>query len=107
MAVLSLLPVLGAAIVWMPVAGYLALQGQWTDALVLSAFGAIVIGLIDNLIYPLVIKDRMHLHAVPVFVSIVGGLIVFGASGIVLGPLLLALTDALVTVWRRRLGIRN
>lgn len=107
MAVLSLLPVLGAAIVWLPVSAYFALNGQWQNALALAAFGAIVIGLIDNLIYPLIVKDRLHLHAVPVFVSIIGGLVVFGASGVVLGPLLLAVTDTLVRIWRRRLGIRE
>jgi predicted PurR-regulated permease PerM len=107
MAVLSVLPVLGAAIVWLPVSGYLALNGQWNDAVVLAFFGAIVIGLIDNLLYPLIVKDRLHLHAVPVFVSIIGGLIVFGASGVVIGPLLIAVTDTLVRIWRRRLGIRE
>ena len=50
---------------------------------------------------------RLHLHTVPVLVSIIGGLIVFGASGIVLGPLLLAVTDALVKIWRRRLSIQE
>ena len=73
----------------------------------MTAFGAIVIGLIDNLIYPLIMKDRLHLHAVPVLVSIIGGLIVFGASGVVLGPLLLAVTDAFVKIWRRRLGVQE
>ena len=107
MALLSVLPVLGAAIVWMPVAAYFAMQGHWPEALALTAFGAIVIGLIDNLIYPLIVKDRLHLHAVPVLVSIIGGLIVFGASGVVLGPLLLAVTDALVKIWRRRLSIQE
>ena len=107
MALLSVLPVLGAAIVWMPAAAYFALQGQWPDALFLTIFGTIVIGLIDNLIYPLIVKDHLHLHAVPVFVSIIGGLIVFGAAGIVLGPLLLAVTDTLVKIWRRRLGLRE
>lgn len=107
MALLSVLPVLGAAIVWMPVAAYFAMQGHWPEALALTAFGAIVIGLIDNLIYPLIVKDRLHLHAVPVLVSIIGGLIVFGASGMVLGPLLLAVTDALVKIWRRRLSIQE
>ncbi|HEX6362847.1 MAG TPA: AI-2E family transporter [Albitalea sp.] len=107
MALLSVLPMLGAAIVWLPVALWFALQGQWQDALALTAFGAVVIGLIDNLIYPLIVKDRIRLHAVPVFVSIIGGLIVLGASGVVLGPLLLAITDALVRIWRRRLGLRD
>ena len=103
MALLSVLPVLGAAIVWMPAAAYFAVQWHWPEALALTAFGAIVIGLIDNLMYPLIVKDRLHLHTVPVLVSIIGGLIVFGASGIVLGPLLLGVTDILVKIWRRRL----
>ena len=107
MALLSVLPMLGAAIVWMPVAAYFAMQGQWPDAIALTFFGAVVIGLIDNLIYPLIVKDRLHLHAVPVLVSIIGGLIVFGASGIVLGPLLLTITDTLVKIWRRRLGMQG
>ena len=106
MALLSVLPVLGAAIIWLPVAAFLALQGNWADAVILTMYGTIVIGLVDNLVYPLVVKNRIRLHAVPVFVSIIGGLIVLGASGVVLGPLLLALTDTLVTLWRRRLGIR-
>lgn len=104
MGLLSVLPLLGAALVWLPAAGWLALQGQWTPAVLLVGFGTIVIGLIDNLIYPLIVKGRMHLHTVPVFVAIIGGLFVFGASGIVFGPLLLALTDRLVRIWRRRLS---
>ena len=104
MGVLSVLPVLGAALVWVPAAAFLAMQGQWSDAIILSAFGLIVIGLIDNLIYPLIVKGRIRLHAVPVFIAILGGLIVLGVSGIVLGPLLLALTDELVTLWRQRLA---
>jgi len=51
------------------------------------------------------LPKRIRLHAVPVFIAILGGLIAFGASGIVLGPLLLALTDELVTLWRRHLGL--
>ena len=105
MAVLSVLPVLGAALVWAPAAAYLALQGEWTDAIILTTFGVVVIGLVDNLVYPLIVKGRIRLHAVPVFIAILGGLIAFGASGIVLGPLLLALTDELVTLWRRHLGL--
>ena len=48
----------------------------------------------------------LHLHTVPVLVSIIAGLILFGASGIVIGPLLLAVTDMLVKIWRRRLRIQ-
>ena len=66
--------------------------------------GTIVIGLIDNLLYPILIKDRMRLHTVPVFIAVLGGLVVFGAAGIVLGPVALALAVALIEIWRRRMA---
>jgi predicted PurR-regulated permease PerM len=104
MAVLAVLPVLGAAIIWVPAALYLALTGSIEKALILTAWGALAIGLIDNLLYPLIVKGRLRLHTVPVFISIVGGLVAFGAVGLVLGPVVLALAVALADVWRRRMG---
>ena len=104
MAVLAVLPVLGAAIVWVPAAIYLAITGSWEKALILTAWGAIAVGLIDNLLYPLIVKGRLRLHTVPVFISILGGLLAFGAVGLVLGPVVLALAVALGDVWRRRMA---
>ena len=104
MAVLAILPVLGAAFVWAPAALFLALEGSWDKALILAAWGGIVIALVDNLLYPLLIKNRMRLHAVPVFIAVLGGLIVFGAVGIVLGPVVLVVTVGLLEIWRRRVG---
>jgi len=102
MAILAVLPVFGAAIVWVPAAVFLALQGEMAKALILTAWGSIVVAMIDNLLYPILVKDRLRLHTVPVFVSIVGGLVVFGAAGVVLGPVVLAITVALIEIWRRR-----
>lgn len=104
MAVLAVLPVLGAAIIWAPAAIYLALTGNWDKALILTAWGAIAVGLIDNVLYPLIVKGRLRLHTVPVFISIIGGLVAFGAVGLVLGPMVLALAVALGDVWRRRMA---
>ena len=104
MALLAVLPVLGAAIVWAPVALYFAAQGDWDKALVLAAWGAIVISLIDNVLYPVLVKDRLRVHTVPVFIAVLGGLVVFGATGIVLGPLVLAVAIALIEIWRRRMA---
>ena len=104
MAVLAVLPVLGAAIIWVPAAIYLALTGSVDKALILTAWGALAVGLIDNLLYPLIVKGRLRLHTVPVFISIVGGLVAFGAVGLVLGPVVLALAVALGDVWRRRMA---
>lgn len=102
MAALSLVPILGAFLVWIPAAIILALQGQWIKALILSGWGLLVIGLIDNILYPLLVGRRIRLHIVPVFIALVGGIMIFGGSGLILGPLIFALTLALLEVWRKR-----
>ncbi len=104
MAVLAILPILGTTIVWLPAAVFLALEGDYQKALILAAWGALAIGLIDNLVYPLLVKDKLRLHAVPVFISVLGGLIVFGVAGVILGPVVLAVAVALLDIWRRRMA---
>jgi predicted PurR-regulated permease PerM len=102
MALLSLFPMAGSFLVWFPTAAWFALQGEWTSAIVLVVWGATVIGLIDNLLYPLLVGREMRLHTLPVFFSIVGGVLTIGASGLILGPVLLAVTTTLLGVWRAR-----
>lgn len=102
MALLAVVPVLGAFVVWVPAAIFLAASGQLGKAALLTAWGGIVVGMIDNLLYPMLVGKRLRLHTVPVFFAIVGGLTVFGAAGLVLGPVVLALTDAILDIWRRR-----
>lgn len=107
MALLAVLPILGAGIVWAPAAALLALDGHWEKAMILVAWGAIVIGLIDNVMLPMLMRRRMHMHTVPVFIAAVGGLFAFGATGIVLGPLIFALGFALLEVWKRRMALHE
>lgn len=102
MALLAILPLIGAAFVWVPAALFLALQGELDKALLLAAWGVIVVGLIDNLLYPVLVRHRMRLHTVLVFIAVVGGVVVFGGSGVVLGPVALAVMVALRDVWRQR-----
>jgi len=104
MFVLSMLPVLGAAIVWIPAAGLLLLEGSWEKALILTLWGSVVVALVDNLLYPVLIGRQLRLHTLPAFIAIVGGLVAFGATGLVIGPLALAMGVALLEVWRGRLG---
>ena len=66
-----------------------------------------VVGLIDNLLYPLLVKNRLRIHTVPVFISVLGRVFAFGASGFVLGPLVLAVAMALIEIWRRRMALGN
>lgn len=102
MGLLAIIPVLGAFVIWVPAAIFLAASGQWGKAAILAAWGGIVIALVDNLLYPVLVGKRLRLHTVPVFFSIVGGLALFGTAGLVLGPVVLALTDAILEIWRRR-----
>jgi predicted PurR-regulated permease PerM len=102
MALLALVPMLGTFLVWGPAAIYLALSGQWGKAVVLVGWGAVAIGLIDNLLYPFLVRTRMQLHTLPVFFAILGGVALIGAAGVVVGPLILSVTDALIDIWRRR-----
>jgi predicted PurR-regulated permease PerM len=102
MGVLAVVPVLGAFVIWVPAAVLLAATGAWIKALILTLWGSLVIGLIDNLLYPILVGKRLRLHTLPVFIAVVGGLAVFGAVGVILGPLVLALTDAIIDIWRRR-----
>lgn len=102
MALLAVVPVLGAFVVWVPAAIFLALEGNWGKALILTAWGGIVIALIDNLLYPILVGTKLRLHTVPVFIAIIGGLTVFGAAGVILGPVVFAVTLGLIDVWRRR-----
>ena len=104
MAVLAILPILGAAIVWIPAAVFLALEGSWEKAIILTAWGGIVVALIDNLLYPVLVKGKLRLHTVPVFIAVLGGLSVFGVAGVVLGPVVLAVAVVLIEIWRDRMA---
>jgi predicted PurR-regulated permease PerM len=103
MGMLAIVPVLGAFIVWIPAAIYLALSGDMGKAVILTVWGAIVIGFIDNLLYPLFVGQRARLHTVPVFIAIMGGLAMFGSAGMIVGPVILVVTVGLLHVWRERM----
>ncbi len=102
MGLLSIVPILGAFVLWIPAALYLAITGEWGKAALLTAYGSIVIGGIDNILHPALAGGRLQLHTVPTFIAIVGGIMLFGASGLVLGPLAVTLTIAVVQIWRAR-----
>jgi predicted PurR-regulated permease PerM len=102
MALLAVVPVLGAFVVWIPATIYLALDGAWTKALILGFWGAGVVGTIDNILYPILVGNRLRLHSVPAFISFIGGLQLFGPSGLVLGPMVVTLTLTLFDIWRTR-----
>ena len=102
MGLLAVVPVMGAFVIWIPAAIFLALEGSGGKALLLVIWGAIVVGGIDNLLYPMLVGRRLKMHSVVAFVSIVGGLIVLGPSGVILGPVIFTVTGVLLDIWSRR-----
>jgi predicted PurR-regulated permease PerM len=96
MAFLSLLPAVGAALVWLPVAIYFVATGAVWQGLVLMAYGVLVIGLVDNLLRPILVGTDTKMPDYVVLISTLGGIEIFGMNGIVLGPMIAAM---FIVVW--------
>lgn len=96
--VTSVLPIFGAAAVWVPGTVYLGIVGQWTDAVVLLVWGTLVISGVDNFLRPRLVGGRVGLSEIVMFFALLGGLQVFGILGIVLGPVLFAVAASIVDV---------
>ncbi|RUO47464.1 AI-2E family transporter [Pseudidiomarina donghaiensis] len=95
MAFLSLIPAVGAALVWFPAGLYLYATGAWVSATVLMAYGAIIIGLADNVLRPILVGRDTKLPDYVVLFSTIGGISLFGINGFVIGPLVAALFMAM------------
>jgi predicted PurR-regulated permease PerM len=91
MAFLSLLPAVGAAVVWLPMAVYLLISGQLMQGAVLIAFGVLVIGLVDNLLRPMLVGKDTKMPDYLVLLSTLGGISLFGLHGFVIGPVIAAM----------------
>lgn len=91
MALLSLVPAVGASLVWAPMAIYLYATGEWISATVLVAYGAVVIGLADNVLRPILVGRDTKLPDYLVLFSTLGGISLLGINGFVIGPLIAAL----------------
>ncbi|MGH7945848.1 MAG: AI-2E family transporter [Opitutaceae bacterium] len=102
MGLLAVVPVLGASIIWLPAAIFLALEGSWWKAIVLAVWGSVVVGGIDNLLYPMLVGNRLKMHTALAFISVVGGLIVYGPAGIIFGPVVVTITISLLEFWHVR-----
>lgn len=100
MACLALAPVAGAVLVWGPAAGFLVLEGSWGKAIALVVLGVLAIVIVDNLLRPVLVGKRLQTHTVLVFISVVGGMIVYGPSGVLLGPIVLTVTQVLLETSR-------
>lgn len=91
MAFLSLLPAIGAGLVWVPVAAWFLLTGAIWQGVVLTLFCVVVIGLVDNILRPLLVGKDTKMPDYVVLISTLGGMSLFGLNGFVIGPLIAAL----------------
>jgi predicted PurR-regulated permease PerM len=98
----SLIPVVGATLVWVPVALWWLLTGAVLKAIILAAIGAGVIGLVDNILRPILLSGRASVNGLVVFIGLLGGGAAFGFVGLVLGPIILVTTGTLVEALSRR-----
>lgn len=97
----AFIPIIGAAICYLGVSAILAAMGRWEAALIFLVFGFGIVSSVDNVLKPLVMGNRMHVHPVLLFVALLGGVRVFGAIGIIAGPVLLAVFLSSMRIYQR------
>jgi predicted PurR-regulated permease PerM len=102
--VCSLIPLIGPALVWFPACIFLVATGHWIKAIVLLAWGALVVGTSDNIIRPLVIMGRVKLHPLLLLFGLIGGVKEFGFIGLFIGPAIMSLIFALTDTLRAEFG---
>tara|TARA_R110002072_G_scaffold269868_2_gene429396 strand:+ start:132606 stop:133646 length:1041 start_codon:yes stop_codon:yes gene_type:complete len=101
MAFLSLVPAVGASLVWIPVAIYMYATGDWVNASILVAYGAVIIGLADNVLRPILVGRDTKLPDYMVLFSTLGGISLLGINGFVIGPLIAALFLSFWTIFSK------
>src|SRR3989338_9688247 len=109
MILLSLIPFIGSSIIWAPAALYLIISGLASSnnplffkGIGLFIYGLLIISLIDNILRPKIVGERIGMHPALVFIGVIGGLMLFGPLGILLGPLLIAVLIVFGKIYQKR-----
>lgn len=92
----SPVPVVGSALSWVPASLYLVATGQWPRAIIMAAWGALIVSSVDNFLRPRLVAGRVNLDELAMFLAMLGGLQAFGVVGIVLGPVIFATAAAII-----------
>lgn len=103
-ALFAFVPVVDTFVLWLPAAVYLGLEGRWGEALGVAAVGTLLVRALENLLYPVLVQNRLRVSSVSIFIALLGGLLVFGWSGLVLGPVILTATSTLLEICASRIG---
>ncbi|MGH9746834.1 MAG: AI-2E family transporter [Candidatus Acidiferrales bacterium] len=107
MGFFSLVPIVGSALIWVPAAISLMVGGHIVRGIILALFCSVIVGLIDNVIRPWMISGRAEMGGLVVFISVLGGISVFGMLGVVLGPIIVACAASLLDVYAPTAPGRN
>lgn len=99
MAFASLIPYVGAAIIWVPIAASLFFAGEYWWAGFIVVWGMVLVATVDNVARPFLIGGQTKMHALSTFLVVLGGILIFGLKGIVYGPLILSLTLTLIHIY--------
>jgi predicted PurR-regulated permease PerM len=100
MAFSSLIPVVGTALVWVPAAGYLVMAARWKSAVFLIIWGIVVVGSVDNFLRPFLMRGKEGVSPFYIFLTIIGGIQLFGLAGILYGPLILGFATVMLYIYQ-------
>ncbi len=98
----SMIPLLGAWIVWIPVDIYLFITGKTGAGLALLIYGLFVVSIIDNILRPLIVSRKARINSAIVVIGMIGGIFVFGILGLILGPLILSYVILVIELYREK-----
>ncbi|MCI0663644.1 MAG: AI-2E family transporter, partial [Acidobacteria bacterium] len=102
-AIFSFVPFIGSSAIWLPASIFLIFSGHWMKGLVLLAWGAGVVGMADNVIRPYVISGQVNFHPLYIFFALLGGVQAFGILGLFIGPVVMAIAQALFGLIREEM----
>lgn len=103
-AIASFIPVLGAFAIWGPASIYLLVNGYIIKGVILALVGALIISSIDNVLKPIIIKGKVNLPLIFIFLSVLGGIKVFGLIGFIIGPLIFSLFVSFLEILKNFVG---
>lgn len=101
MAFASLIPYVGATIIWLPIAISLMFVGEYVGAGFLIIWGLMIVATVDNVVRPFLIGGQTKMHSLATFLVILGGILVFGLKGVIYGPIILTLTITLIHIYEK------
>ena len=107
MGFFSLIPLVGSALIWVPAAVSLMVDGHIGMGIALMIFCSVIVGLVDNIIRPWMISGRAEMGGLVVFISVLGGISVFGMLGVVLGPIVVAAGASMLDLYAPGASARN